>query len=123
MANMAEKYIRKIGCSLIGITFIVSSVCVQMSYGEREVVRGAAGGALKGAAIGKLSDGDSGKGAAWGAGLGAAKGVANKRRAEQQAAAAEEEAREDARIREMELQQAYERGRRDSSGTGNSQTR
>ena len=46
-----------------------------------QVVRGAARGALGGAAIGNLSNGDTGRGAAWGAGAGAIKGAVKKRRA------------------------------------------
>ena len=88
----------------IAVVFILSIISAQAVYAEREVVRGAAGGALGGAAIGKLSDGDAGKGAAWGAGIGAAKGIAAKKRAEQ-----------DERDREIEMREAYEQGRRDAS--------
>lgn len=119
-SNVKDKGI--IGFSLV-IGLAIGIVCAQSAYAEREVLRGAAGGALGGAAIGKLSDGDSGKGAAWGAGMGAAKGIANKRRAEQEAAAAEEKAKQDARIRELELQQAYEQGRHDSTRADNRQAK
>lgn len=99
--------------SVMAVFLLFCFTCVQAAQADREVLRGAAGGALSGAAVGKLSDGDAGKGAAWGAGMGAVKGVAAKKRAEQEAAAAQEEAQKDARIRELELQQAYENGKRD----------
>jgi len=95
-----------VGCSLVVLGLVIGTVCAQSAYAEREVLRGTAGGALKGAAVGELSGGDAGKGAAWRAAAGAAKGVANKRRAEQEAVAAEEKAGQDAKIRELELQQA-----------------
>ncbi len=123
MKKTVRKYGGKICRSFIVLVFTVTIACIQAAHAEREVVRGAAGGALSGAAIGKLSDGDAGKGAAWGAGMGAAKGIANKRRAEQAQAAADEKAKQDARIRELELQQAYEQGRRDSERSDNRQAR
>ena len=115
MANITKKQSGKIGCSFFAFVFAVSLVCVQGAYADREVLRGAAGGALGGAAVGKLSDGDAGKGAAWGAGMGAVKGVAAKKRAEEEAAVAQEQAQKDARIHELELQQAYEKGKSDGA--------
>ncbi len=121
--NTIARYGGKIGCAFIALVVTAELACIQMVHAEREVIRGAAGGALGGAAVGKLSDGDAGKGAAWGAGIGAAKGIAKKRRAEQETAAAEDKARQDARIRELELQQAYDQGRRDGSRVDNRQTK
>ena len=116
MGNLVLKYRSAFYCVLLVLGIAAGLVFVQAAYAEREVLRGTAGGALKGAAVAGLSDGDQGKGAAWGAAAGAARGVANKRRAEQQAAIDQENAEKDARIRELELQQAYEQGKKDSSG-------
>lgn len=116
MINIVGKYKSVAGCSLVVPGLVIGIVCAQTAYAEREVLRGTAGGALKGAAVGELSGGDAGKGAAWGAAAGAAKGVANKKCAGQQAVAAEEKAGQDAKIRELELRQAYEKGRQESAG-------
>jgi hypothetical protein len=119
MVNMVVKYKGVVGCALLVIGLIAGIVFIQAACAEREILRGTAGGALGGAAVAKLSDGDTGKGAAWGAGIGAAKGVANKRRNEQQMAASEENAAKDARIHELEMQQAYEKGQRDAAQSKN----
>jgi hypothetical protein len=114
---------RKKSSDVYLLPVVIFAICIsfsQISIAEREALRGAAGGALKGAAVGELSGGDAGKGAAWGAAAGAARGVAQKKQAEQAAIAAQEKAAQDARIRELELEQAYEKGRRDASSAGNS---
>jgi hypothetical protein len=116
LMNIAVRYKGLLVFSMIFVSVIIGAVCVNAAYAEREVLRGAAGGALKGAAVAELSDGDSDKGAAWGAAAGAARGVASKRRAEQEAVAADEAAAKDARIRELELQQAYEQGKKEAAG-------
>lgn len=116
MGSVVLKYRSVFYCILLVLGIVTGLIFVQAACAEREVIRGTAGGALKGAAVAGLSDGDQGKGAAWGAAAGAARGVANKTRAEQQAAIDQENAAKDARIRELELQQAYEQGKKDSAG-------
>jgi hypothetical protein len=120
MGNMVVKYKGIVCCVLFVVGLMAGVVFVDTACAAREVLRGAGGGAVKGAAIGELSGGDAGKGAAWGAAAGAARGVANKRRAEQASVAAEENAAKDARIHELEMQQAYEEGRRSANQARNS---
>jgi hypothetical protein len=59
---------------------------------EGSGLRGAAGGALKGAVIAGLADGDAGKGAAWGAGMGVVGGRMRSRRQSEEIAAAQNRA-------------------------------
>ena len=72
----------------------MASAPVYTSQGAQQgsAVRGAAGGALKGAAIAGLSDGDAGKGAAWGAGMGAVGGRMRSGRQQAEIAAAQNRA-------------------------------
>lgn len=72
---------------------------VYQSQGAQDgsALRGAAGGALRGAAIASLSDGDAGKGAAWGAGMGAVGGRSRSRYQQDQIAAAQNQVVQDMR--------------------------